>query len=197
MGSELVLRGCVGAGRSGTMSDAPLELAPVVHTSTLCSWHSPSRAAESALVCLFSREKRRCDVFPNASFCPSFWRVTAHTLSLGHPRQPQIPCDFEGFMDALKRLRKMEDLIVVRLNRVCVPQQTHHMSLIAAHAHARADTWLCPLQLSGETRYCAARSSQSGHMFVHSRLAPKPPSLCSSLLYLLALVLMQCRDARS
>lgn len=29
-----------------------------------------------------------------------------------------IPCDFVGFMDALKRLRKVEDLIVVRMNKV-------------------------------------------------------------------------------
>ena len=29
-----------------------------------------------------------------------------------------IPCDFVSFMDALKRLRKVEDLIVVRMNTV-------------------------------------------------------------------------------
>eukprot|EP00037_Helgoeca_nana_P032304 m.413247 g.413247 ORF g.413247 m.413247 type:complete len:151 (+) comp29047_c0_seq1:1282-1734(+) len=36
-----------------------------------------------------------------------------------------IPCDFVGFMDALKRLRKVEDLIVVRMNKDIPASRTH------------------------------------------------------------------------
>ena len=58
--------------------------------------------------------------------------LSRNTPQIARP-WPQIPCDFEGFMDALKRLRKVEDLIVVRLNRVRANYSTRAGSPCARH----------------------------------------------------------------